>query len=190
MYTYSYVPIAYDPTAKCRLSFDIKLTQLEYASYFNLGLWDSDMSTQGPDYWHVRYHHTDPGNSAHIFYYNDQAYVGGGNAPDRAFDLGVWYHNETFYDPIAGTLDFVVTRRDDGFLIGTQSLLVLGDFENIERLGISCTLSSYGDRLQAGSIDNVTLSEWQVVPVPGAVLLGVLGLGFSGLLGRRKAFRA
>ena len=84
MYTYSYVPIAYDPTLKYKLEFDINLTQCEWGSYFNLGLWDADMLTKEPTHWHVRYHHVDEGNSACIVYWTNDL-SGGGGSTNNAF---------------------------------------------------------------------------------------------------------
>ncbi|MCX6832688.1 MAG: hypothetical protein NT028_11270, partial [candidate division Zixibacteria bacterium] len=98
MYTYSYIPIAYDPTLKYKLEFDINLTQCEWGSYFNLGLWDADMLTKGPTHWHVRYHHVDEGNSACIVYWTNDLY-GGGDSPIMPFALNAWYHNKAIYDP-------------------------------------------------------------------------------------------
>ncbi len=162
MYTYSYVPIAYDPTLKYKLEFDINLTQCEWGSYFNLGLWDADMLTKGPTHWHVRYHHVDEGNSACIVYWTNALY-GGGDSPIMPFALNTWYHNKAIYDPTSDMFTLEITRKDDGVLLGTYTLAAVGEFLNIERLGISCTQSTYGDRLQAGCIDNVVL---YVVPEP------------------------
>jgi len=162
MYTYSYIPIAYDPTLKYKLEFDINLTQCEWGSYFNLGLWDADMLTKGPTHWHVRYHHVDEGNSACIVYWTNDLY-GGGDSPIMPFALNTWYHNKAIYDPTSDMFTLEITRKDDGVLLGTYTLAAVGEFLNIERLGISCTQSTYGDRLQAGCIDNVVL---YVVPEP------------------------
>jgi len=162
MYTYSYIPIAYDPTLKYKLEFDINLTQCEWGSYFNLGLWDADMLTKGPTHWHVRYHHVDEGNSACIVYWTNDLY-GGGDSPIMPFALNTWYHNKAIYDPTSDMFTLEITRKDDGVLLGTYTLATVGEFLNIERLGISCTQSTYGDRLQAGCIDNVVL---YVVPEP------------------------
>jgi len=162
MYTYSYVPIAYDPTLKYKLEFDINLTQCEWGSYFNLGLWDADMLTKGPTHWHVRYHHVDEGNSACIVYCTNDL-SGGGDSPIIPFALNTWYHNKAIYDPTSDMFTLEITRKDDGVLLGTYTLAAVGEFLNIERLGISCTQSTYGDRLQAGCIDNVVL---YVVPEP------------------------
>jgi hypothetical protein len=165
MYTYSYVPIAYDPTLKYKLEFDINLTQCEWGSYFNLGLWDADMLTKGPTHWHVRYHHVDEGNSACIVYWTNDLY-GGGDSPIMPFALNTWYHNKAIYDPTSDMFTLEITRKDDGVLLGTYTLAAVGEFLNIERLGISCTQSTYGDRLQAGCIDNVVLSTLAAGP-PG-----------------------
>jgi len=164
MYTYSYVPIAYDPTLKYKLEFDINLTQCEWGSYFNLGLWDADMLTKGPTHWHVRYHHVDEGNSACIVYWTNDL-SGGGDSPIMPFALNTWYHNKAIYDPTSDMFTLEITRKDDGVLLGTYTLAAVGEFLNIERLGISCTQSTYGDRLQAGCIDNVVLSVPAVGPV-------------------------
>jgi hypothetical protein len=79
------------------------------------------------------------------------------------FALNTWYHNKAIYDPTSDMFTLEITRKDDGVLLGTYSLAAVGEFLNIERLGISCTQSTYGDRLQAGCIDNVVL---YVVPEP------------------------
>lgn len=79
------------------------------------------------------------------------------------FTLNTWYHNKAIYDPTSDMFTLEITRKDDGVLLGTYTLAAVGEFLNIERLGISCTQSTYGDRLQAGCIDNVVL---YVVPEP------------------------
>ena len=81
------------------------------------------------------------------------------------FALNTWYHNKAIYDPTSEMFTLEITRKDDGVLLGTYTLAAVGEFLNIERLGISCTQSTYGDRLQAGCIDNVVLSVPAVGPV-------------------------
>jgi parallel beta-helix repeat protein len=188
MYTYSYIPIAYDPTLKYKLEFDINLTQCEWGSYFNLGLWDADMLTKEPTHWHVRYHHVDEGNSACIVYWTNDL-IGGGDSPIMPFALNTWYHNKAIYDPTSDMFTLEITRKDDGVLLGTYTLAAVGEFLNIERLGISCTQSTYGDRLQAGCIDNVVL---YVVPEPKPPLVyyvdAVNGNDNNNGLSRRTAF--
>jgi hypothetical protein len=174
---WAYTPIAYSDQNDYRLQFDMMLTRCDFAANINMGLWDSDMTTDQPTDWHVRFHRVSSGQTASLLYWDSQGnFFHPGQAQPAPFTTGTWYRVEAIYDHSVGTLSLSVSNRITGVLIGTQTLTGVGTFTGIERLG----LSNVGDRSSAGAvaegyIDNVSLST---IPEPSTVSLLTLAMCF------------
>ena len=130
------------------------------------------------------------------------SYESGGASPvavgTTTFDIGSWYLITCVRDTSQDrTFIYVNGRKEGESVIGDDSALY-GAGPKTVTVGArrSNTLKWYYE----GAIDDVRIynralsaaevQELNVVPVPSAILLGSIGLGYAGWLGRRKKYMA
>jgi len=101
------------------------------------------------------------------------------------FTPGEWYHCILDWNPLTDDIYARITNRATGNLVGEASSTTQGSFSGVDRLAMTTIGDDYAPGATGISrIDNVVVS--QQIPVPGAIVLGVIGVGFVGWLRRRR----
>ena len=178
-----------------KLDYDIRMPYGGYASGMRLGMFDSDMETEFEgSYVDTLFCTEDRGRTIMIESINSGDVLTPEWSASLHWNLNTWYDVSMEYFDSTGS--FTTTIRDGitGDLVGSKSIHA-GPFST-DMSYIGSTNLRLGTFQVPGAysiayIDNVEFYDWEAapVPVPGAVLLGALGLGFAGFLGRRKAFQ-
>jgi hypothetical protein len=112
----------------------------------------------------------------------------GGSAPiyfsSREFTVGEWYQQRVDYDAEADTLSWqisLVGMPDGSFHSASYTNIAVSCFNQVV-VGYQSGGPVYGGWAEA-YVDNI---EIEIVPAPAAVVLGGIGLSFSGWLLRRR----
>ncbi|HSV99038.1 MAG TPA: hypothetical protein VLI39_02630 [Sedimentisphaerales bacterium] len=189
-YSYHALP-GFQAGSRWRLQYDLLPAQLDYVGDSRLGFTDADLVSWhyagiSPQYFTVTVGHTDEGYKPSIHWITSEGVLEGDDWPGGVLTPGVWYSILVDYDPALSQFYTRISERDSGIVLVSDTSLVNGTFTSgLDRIAMSVIGDSgWSDGATGVSyIDNIRV---EVIPAPGAIVLGGLGMGVVHWLRRRR----
>lgn len=174
-----------------KLDYDIKMVENHYTSGVFFGMYDSDMLAMSDNGSYVETIFTieDRGRTILAASANASNVMTSDWSGEERWTLDTWYTVSMEYFDSTGSLTSTIRDRTTGALVGVKSFTV-GPFRSemsyVGTSGVRDYAVQTPGAYSVAYIDNVTFSTPTPVPVPGAAVLGVLGLGCAGVRLRRR----
>jgi hypothetical protein len=153
---YAYTTSSWN-SSSIKLEFDIRIAQEEWGSHVGLGIYDSDISTDG-NFLEAHFGDDSGGKEACIHYRSEnglsyQMYYGD-------YQLNVWYHFILIYYQSSDSAILTITEKSSGNQFCSMSATSLGNFSGLTRIGFSNVGTTPYWSTFICKIDNIYYYNW------------------------------